>query len=94
MSQNVNLKLMREIFNSIVTSVKDGCTILAAMQKILIKSIGQRDFSSKETCHLLLQLSTFNASRDFVVLSLDGTHAVEQSVEEGEPATALSILAD
>ena len=34
----------------------------------------------------------FKASRDFVVLSLDGTRAVEQNPEEGEPATALSIL--
>ena len=83
---------MREIFNSIVTSLKDGCTALTAIQKLLINSIGQRDFSSQETCHLLLQLPMFKASRDFVVLSVDGTRAVELNSEEDEPATALSIL--
>ena len=81
-----------EIFNSIVTSLKDGCTALTALQKLLISSIGQRDFSSQETCHLLLQLPVLKASSDFLVLSLDGTHAVEQNSEEGESATALSIL--
>jgi len=83
---------MREVFNSIVTSLKDGNTALTAIQKLFINSIGQRDFSPQETCHLLLQLPMFKASRDFVVLSLDGTHAVQQNVEEGECVTALSIL--
>ena len=73
---------MREIFNSIVTSLKDGNTALIAIQKLLINSIRQRDFSSQETRHLL-QLPVFKASRDFVVLSLDGTRAIEQNAEEG-----------
>ena len=73
-------------------SLKDGNTALTAVQKLLINSIGQRDFSSQETCHLLLQLPMFKASRDFVVLSLDGTRAVEQNIEEAEAATAPSIV--
>ena len=83
---------MREIFNSIVRSLKDGNTALTAVQKLLINSIGQRDYSSQETCHILLQLPMFKASRDFIVLSLDGTRAVQQNIEEGEPATAPSIV--
>ncbi len=34
----------------------------------------------------------FRASRDFVVLSLDGSRAVESQLQEGQPATAPSIL--
>lgn len=83
---------MREIFNSIVKSLKDGNTALTAVQKLLINSVGQRDYSSQETCHLLLQLPMFKASQDFVVLSLDGTRAVEQNIEEAEAATAPSIV--
>ena len=82
---------MREIFSSIVRSLKDGNTALTAIQKLLINSIGQRDYSSQETCHILLQLPMFKASRDFVVLNLDGTRAVQQNIE-GEAATAPSIV--
>ena len=54
--------------------------------------MGERDYSAQETCHLLLQLPMFKASRDFVILSLDGSRAVEDHLEEGQRATALSIV--
>ena len=34
----------------------------------------------------------FKASRDFIILSLDGSRAVEDHLEEGQHATALSIV--
>ena len=34
----------------------------------------------------------FRASRDFIMLSLDGSRAVEDSLDEDQPATALSAL--
>ena len=34
----------------------------------------------------------FKASRDFIIVSLDGSRAVEDNLEEGQRATALSIL--
>ena len=34
----------------------------------------------------------FKASRDFVILSLDGSRLVEQNLREGQPATIPSIL--
>ena len=83
---------MKEIFAKIVRSLKDDNTSLKAVQKLLINSVGERDYSAQETCHLLLQLPMFKASRDFIVLSLDGSRAVEEQLDEGQPATALSIL--
>ena len=38
-------------------------------------------------CHLLLMLMMYMASRDFVMLSLDGSRQVEEQLEEGKPAT-------
>ena len=66
---------LKEIFATIVRSLKDDSSPLKAMQKLLINSVGERDFSAQETCHLLLQLPMFKASRDFIVLSLDGSRA-------------------
>ena len=66
--------------------------LLRQFLKLLINSVGERDYSAQETCHLLMQLPMFKASRDFIVLSLDGSRAVEERLEEHHHATALSIL--
>ena len=83
---------LKEIFSTIVRSLKDDNTSLKAVQKLLINSVGERDYSAQETCHLLLQLPMFRASRDFVMLSLDGSRAVEEQLNEDRPATAPSAL--
>ena len=83
---------LKEVFTNIVRSLKDDDTSLKAVQKLLINSVGERDYSAQETCHLLLQLPMFRASRDFIMLSLDGSHAVEDCLDEDQPATALSAL--
>ena len=83
---------LKEIFTTIVRSLKDDSTSLKAVQKLLINSIGERDYSAQENCHILLQLPMLRASRDFVVLSLDGSHAVGEHLTEDQPATALSVL--
>lgn len=83
---------MRQIFQKIIDSLKNGNTSLTVVQKLLINSIGERDYSAQKTCHLLLQLPMFKASRDFVVLSLDGSRLVEQNLIEGQPTTSPSIL--
>ena len=83
---------LKEIFSTIVRSLKDDSTSLKAVQKLLINSVGERDYSAQETCHLLLQLPMYRASRDFVVLSLDGSRAVEEQLKEDQPATVPSAL--
>ena len=83
---------LKEIFTTIVRGLRQGNSSLKAVQKLLINTVGERDYSAQETCHLLLQLPMFKASRDFVILSLDGSRAVEDHLEEGQRATALSIV--
>ena len=83
---------LKEVFTNIVRSLKDDNTSLKAVQKLLINSVGERDYSAQETCHLLLQLPMFRASRDFIMLSLNGSRAVEDHLDEDQPATALSAL--
>ena len=61
------------------------------MQKLLINSVSQRDHSAQETYYILLQLPMFKSSRDFVVLSLDGSRALEPNIE-AQAATVPSIL--
>lgn len=86
---------MKEVFQKIVSSLKEGNTSLTAVQKLLISGIAERDYLSQETCHLL-QLPMFKPSRDFVVLSLDGSRAATMpSILDHHvrrPTTSTSIL--
>ena len=82
---------VRETFQIIINSLKQGSSSVTAVQKLLIKSIGEHDFSAQETCRLLLQLPMYNSSRNFVVLSLDSSHLV-QNAEDGQISTTPSIL--
>ena len=82
---------MKDVFTNIVRGLKDGSPSLKTVQK-LINSVGNRDYSAQETCHLLLQLPMYKASRDFVVLSLDGSRLVQHDLEQQDTATAPSIL--
>lgn len=68
---------LKDTFTKIVRSLKDGKRYLKAVQKLLIHTIGGRDYSAQETCHILLQLPMYKCFRDFIVLSLDGSRAVE-----------------
>ena len=49
-------KPLKEIYSSIVRVLNEGDKSLKAVQKLLINSVGERDYSAQETCHLLLQL--------------------------------------
>ncbi len=83
---------LKDTFTRIVRGLKDGNRSLKAVQKLLIHSVGDRDYSAQETCHIILQLPMFKASRDFIVLSLDGSRAVEDHLQQDNRATAPSIL--
>lgn len=80
---------LKDIFTTIVRGLREGNTSLKTVQKLLINNVGERDYSA---CHLLLQLPMFKTSHDFIILGLDGSRAVEDHLEEGQRATALSIV--
>ena len=79
-------------YTIIVCSFKKDNHSLKAMQKILINSVGEVDYSAQETCHLLLQLSLIKVSRNFTVVNLDGSHAIEYHLQEIERANLPSFL--
>ena len=83
---------LKELYTTIIRSLQEGNTSLKVVQKLLINAAGKRDYSAQETCHLLLQLPMFKTSRNFIILSLDGSRAVEDHLEQHQSATAASIV--
>lgn len=84
-------QLLRNVYTTIVHSLKEGNHLASAVQKLLINSVGERDYYAQETCHLLLQLPLVRTSRDFIV-NLDGSCAMEDHLQENERATTSSFL--
>jgi hypothetical protein len=74
------------VYKNIVQHLTDSDKSLNVVQKLLINSVGERDYSAQETCHLLLQLPLYIASRDFVILSVDGTRVVEDRLDQDKPS--------
>ena len=54
-------------------SLKEGINSLKAVQKLLINTVGERDYSAQETCHLLPQLPMFGV----ILLSVYNPTALE-----------------
>lgn len=85
-------KALKTIYHNTMQSLKDDSNPLKVVQKLMISSVGERDFSAQETCHLILQLPMFRASRDFVVLSLDCSRMLDDHLQEGKKVTVDSLL--
>ena len=67
---------MKDVFTQEVQNLRDERSALQVVQKLFINTVGERDYSAQETCHLL-QLPLIKSTRDHIVLSLDGSHQVQ-----------------
>ena len=54
---------LKDTFANITCTLKEGDRTVKAVQKLFINTVGERDYSAQETCHLLLQLPMYKASR-------------------------------
>ena len=54
------------------TDASAECATTAAIQRLLIKAVCERDISAQEVCHLVLELPLVLCSRQFHVLAVDG----------------------
>ena len=82
------------MYGNVLKTLKTDGSSLKMVQKLMITSVGERDYSAQETCHLLLGLPMYSASRDFVILSLDGSRQVDNDQEEGTAVVTLASQLD
>ncbi len=78
---------LQEVFSTFMKSIKEDGSQLKVVQKLLTSTIGERDFSAQETCHLLLMVPLFRASQYSIVLRLDGSRQVTETFEEDNSVT-------
>ncbi|XP_028405258.1 uncharacterized protein LOC114527764 [Dendronephthya gigantea] len=73
----------------------DSCTDpRRAIKKVVMKSLGERDYAAQETMHHLLSLKLHSSSFNVMPVSLNGSRKVRDvtSIEEGESCTEHSLL--
>ncbi|XP_046856025.1 uncharacterized protein LOC124449122 [Xenia sp. Carnegie-2017] len=84
--------LLTQTFNSVVQTVDVNSEPHRAVKKIVMKSLGERDYAAQETMHHLLSLKLHSSSFNVVPVSLNGSRSVRENVAEGESCTNRSLL--
>ena len=86
--------ILKQAFNSIVQNVDSNTDPRRAIKRIVMKSLGERDYAAQETMHHLLSLKLHSSSFKVMPVSLNGSRRVRDtaSIDEGESCTDYSLL--
>ena len=86
--------ILKQAFNSIVQNVDSNTDPRRAINKVVMKSLGERDYAAQETMHHLLSLKLHISSFKVMAVSLNGSRKVRDtaSIDEGKSCTDYSLL--
>jgi hypothetical protein len=86
--------ILKQAFNSIVQNVDSNTDPHRVIKKVVMKSLGERDYAAQETMHHLLSLKLHSSSFKVMPVSLNGSRRVcdTASIDEGESCTDYSLL--
>ena len=86
--------ILKQAFNSIVQNVDSNTDPHRVIKKVVMKSLGERDYAAQETMHHLLSLKLHSSSFKVMPVSLNGSRRVRDtaSIDEGESCTDYSLL--
>ncbi|CAB3985549.1 ATP-dependent DNA helicase PIF1 [Paramuricea clavata] len=86
--------ILKQAFNSIVQNVDSNTDPRRVIKKVVMKSLGERDYAAQETMHHLLSLKLHSSSFKVMPVSLNGSRRVRDtaSIDEGESCTDYSLL--
>ena len=86
--------VLKQAFNTIVRNVDSSTDPCRAIKKVVMKSLGERDYAIQETMHHLLSLKLHSSSFQVTPISLNGSRRVRdiKSLEGGESCSDYSLL--
>ena len=84
--------MLTQAFNSIVQTLDSNTDPRRAIKKVVMKSLGERDYAAQETMHHLLSLKLHSSSFKVMPVSLNGSRRVRDTREEGASCTDYSLL--
>ena len=84
--------VLKQAFNSIMHSCKNNSNPTKLIKKVIMKSLGQRDFSAQETMHHLMSLKLVSSSFNVVPISLNGSRRINTNSFDDTLVTNESLL--
>ena len=84
--------VMKLAFNSIVRNCNKNSNSTKVIKKVIMKSLGQRDFSVQETMHHLMSLKLVSSSFNVVPISLHGSRRIKTYTPDGNNVKNDSLL--
>ena len=88
MKEEQSSAAFQAVCKSLVDEVPEGSPVRKALQRVLIKTVGESDLSSQE-CHLILaNIDSVQFSKNFVSVNVMGTSRVTADSEANDNASA------
>ena len=84
--------VMKLTFNSIFKNCNNNDNPTKMIKKLIMKSLGQRDYSAQETMHHLMSLKLVSSSFNVQPISLNGSRKIKSKSTNGDTATNDSPL--
>ena len=86
--------LLKAAFNTIVNNAPSNSDPHRSLKKIIMKTLGGRDYAAQETMHHLLSLPLHTSSFNVIPVSLNGSRRVQisSSTEDGQLCCSNSLL--
>ena len=78
---------MKTAFNSIICNCSTDNSAAKLITKVIMKSLGQRDFSAQETMHHRMSLKLVSSSFNVIPVSLNGSRKIKTNSADGDLIT-------
>ena len=79
-------------FNAIILSCNTNTSLTKLIKTVIMKSLGQRDFSAQEAMHHLFPSKLVSSSFNVIPISLNGSRKIKTNSAEGDVVTSDSLL--
>jgi len=85
---------LKKAFSSIVSNLHENVDSHKVIKKVVMKTVGERDYAAQETMHHLLSLKLHSSSFNVIPVSLKGSRKVSNipSIENDGICTSNSLL--
>ena len=86
--------MLKDTFNAVMknVSLNETNNPQKVMKKIMMKTLGERDFSAQETMHLLLSLKMYGTTFTVLPINLNASRRIDIRSKESENCTKDSLL--
>ena len=84
--------ILKAAFTTIINNAPSNSNPHRAFKKIVMKTLGERDYAAQETMHHLLSLKLHSSSFTVIQVSLNGSRRVQISADERQLCCSNSLL--